>query len=153
MKKNNIVEFVKDYGLLLWITVWPIILLILMGIFSPTSTKEIVHWHMPISYNLCWDTTQLKDSWEHGTLHWHDDKQVHVEWVIDTENRNETLWWFFDTTNIAFSESQIWKYKNWDKCEWSNTPGKVSVLINGKENFEFRNYILNDKDEIKILFK
>lgn len=153
MKKNKIIEFIKEYGVLLLIIVLPIVLITAMIIFKDPITKKEVHWHMPISYDLCWDTTVLKDSWSHWILHWHDDEQIHIEWIIDTEKRAETLGGFFDSTNIIFSDTQIWKYKNWDKCEWSEKEWKVSVLINGKENKEYRNYILNDKDDIKIMFK
>jgi len=153
MKKNKFLEFIKNYWLLILIVFWPIVIIVFMSLFSSPSTKQKVHWHMPISYNLCWDTTQLKDSWKHWKLHWHDDKQVHVEWVVDMENRNETLWAFFDAANIVFSKTQIWKYKNWDTCKWSNVLWKVSVMINWKENFEFRDYIMNDKDDIKVIFK
>ena len=156
MKTKTLINFIKNHSFFIYAIILPIIFFIILIIKNPglfNSTKKQVHWHSPISYNLCWDTSQLKDSWQHWKVHWHDDSQAHIEWTIDTANRTETLWVFFKAANIVFSKTQIWKYKNGDKCKWSDIPWKVSVEINWKENFEFGNYILNDKDEIKILFK
>ena len=57
MKKNNIIYFIKEYGLLLSIVVLPIVLIISLIIFKSDipKTKQKVHWHMPISYDLCYD--------------------------------------------------------------------------------------------------
>ncbi len=159
MKKY--INFLKEYGLLLIIALFFVMWIIwmLVGAFinpkqvKSTNGTQQVHWHMPISYNLCWDTSQLKDSGEHGKLHGHDDKQVHVEWFVNMDKRDETLWAFFKSANIPFSQTQIGKYKNGDTCSWSDTPWRVSVMINWQENTEFENYILNDKDTIKIIFK
>jgi len=145
-------NFINNYWSLILIILSPIGFVILMDFLNWPNTKQQVHWHMPISYDLCWNTTQLKDDWQHWKIHWHNDNQAHVEWIIDTENRKETLWVFFDSANIKFSQTQIWKYKNWDKCKWSSKKWKVSVIINWKTNLEFRNYILNDKDKIKVIF-
>ena len=155
MKNNKTLEFIKEYWILLlviFIPVWWFAAMIVWNIWKSWTMKQ-VHWHMPISYELCGNTTQLKDSGEHGKLHWHDDNKVHIEWIVNTEKRDETLGGFFDSANIAFSENQIGKYKSWDICPWSGTAWKVSVEINGKQNTEFREYILNDWDKIKIIFK
>jgi len=153
MKNNKFIEFIKDYWVLSLIIIGPILLIIIMWITSPETDIKRVHWHSEISYDLCWDTTQLKDSWQHWKIHWHDDWKAHIEWNIDMLNRSETLWRYMDLANISFSKNMIWKYKNWDKCEWSNKSGKVSVIVNWKENYDFRNYVLNNKDKIKIIFK
>ena len=152
MKKNKIIEFIKDYWVLSLIVIWPILLLIIMWLTSPKTDIRKVHWHSEISYDLCWDTTQLKDEWKHWKIHWHDDGKTHIEWSIDMLNRTETLWKFMDSANIPFSSTQIWKYKNWDICPWSEKPWKVSLEINWKINNEFRNFILNEWDKIKIIF-
>ncbi len=159
MKKY--IDFIKEYGLLLWVfwvpIVWIIWSLISAVLWDPQPViltgKQQVHWHMPISYDLCGDTAQLQDSGKHGKLHGHNDGKIHVEWFIDANNRSETLWSFFQSANIPFSQNQIWKYKNGDTCPWSDTPWKVRVLVNGNENKDFENYILNDKDDIKVIFK
>ena len=155
MKKNNIIEFIKEYWILLGVIVWPLLIFIALFFVNPkiSSDLKLVHWHMPLSYDLCWDTTQLKDWPEHWPLHWHDDGKIHMEWYVNPKKRTETLWKFFDADGIVFSKTQIQNYKNWDKCPWSNTPWKVSVIINWKPNFDFRDYILNDDDNIKIIFK
>ncbi|QFR39133.1 hypothetical protein A9Q91_02765 [Candidatus Gracilibacteria bacterium 28_42_T64] len=155
MKNNKHIKFIKEYGILLLIIIGPIVgfmtLLALKGESSITAKQ--VHWHMPIAYDLCGNTTQLKDSGNHGILHGHDDAKIHIEGVIDTANRQETLGGFFDSANIVFSELQIAGFTNGDVCEGSNTPGKLRVEINGEENFDFRNFVLSDTDEIKIIFK
>ena len=153
MKKNKTIEFIKDHWALILLIGWPVILFIIIMISNLSNTKTMVHWHIPISYDLCWDTRQLQDEWKHWKLHWHNDWKIHIEGVVDLENRTETLWDFFDSAGIPFSKTQIWKYKAWDKCPWSNKPWKVSVLINWKENFEFRKHILKKDENIKIIFK
>ncbi len=154
MKKLKIIGFFRDYGILLSITIVPVFLFLGLVILKPAPMLGIkqVHWHMPISYNLCGDKSQLKDSWQHGKLHGHDDNQVHVEWIVNSQDRVETLGLFFDAANINFSETQIGKYKNGDICPNSSNPWKLSVMINGEKNTDFRNYILNDKDIIEIVF-
>jgi len=153
MKKNKIIDFIKDYWILLLVILWPVLLLLIMWIVSPETDIKIVHWHSEISYDLCWDTTQLKDSWKHWKIHWHDDWKIHIEWNIDMLNRTETLWKFMDSANIPFSSTRIWKYKNGDKCPWSDKPWKVIMKVNWKENNEFRDFILWEGDKIKIIFK
>lgn len=154
MKLKQYIYFLKEYGLILAIFILPIVGFILMLILrAPAGNTQQVHWHLPLSYELCWDTTQLSDSGQHGTLHGHDDNQIHVEWIVDLEKRTETLWWFFDAAKIPFSSTTIGTYTNGDTCEWSQTPWKLSVLINGKDIPDFRNYILNDEDEIKVIFQ
>ncbi len=153
MKKNKIYNFLEEYWFLSLIIWWPIVLFIFMLIFSPKAELKMVHWHMPISYDLCWDTRELNDEWKHWKIHWHNDWKIHIEWNVNMLNRTETLWKFMDSAKIPFSKTQIWKYKNGDNCPWSDKPWKVKVLINWKENNEFRNYVLNDKDKIKIIFK
>ncbi len=155
MKKNIVTKFMKDYWILfliIFIPIWWFTVLLAVKEWPSLATKK-VHWHMPLSYDLCWDTTYLKDSGKHWKIHGHDDNRAHIEGIVDATKRNETLWKFFDSANIIFSSTQIGKYKNWDVCAWSKKLWKVSVEINGKLNTEFRDYILNDKDKIKIIFK
>jgi len=155
MRKNKTIEFIKEYWILLLVIGWPVIWFIALMFINPKISSDLkqVHWHMPLSYDLCWDTTQLKDWPEHWALHWHNDGKIHMEWLVNPKKRTQTLWKFFDLDGIPFSKTKIWKYKNWDTCSGSNTPWKVSVIINWKPNFEFRDYILNDDDNIKVVFK
>ncbi|NDK09246.1 hypothetical protein GW846_00515 [Candidatus Gracilibacteria bacterium] len=153
MKKY--ITFIKDYGILLALVIIPIIWIILMIVFrEPVSgDSKQVHWHLPLSYNLCGDTKMIPDSGQHGILHGHDDDQIHVEGIVDMENRNETLGGYFDAANITFNENQIGEYQNGTRCEGSDNPGKLSVLVNGVENTEYRNYILNENDTVEIKFQ
>ena len=153
-------SFFKNHWLIIFVIFLPILLLIIIFLLKENWTKKTVHWHMPISYDLCWNTTNLKDSWDHwdfhfidGRSHWHNDWLIHVEWVIDYENRIETLQTFFDSANIEFSENGIQKYNNTYKCNGSNKTWKLILEVNWEENNQYGNYILNDKDIIKIIFK
>ena len=152
-EKNKIIDFIKDYWVLTLLIWWPVVLFIIIMISNISNTKIMVHWHIPISYDLCWDTIQLKDEWEHWKIHWHNDWRIHIEWAVDLDNRTETLWNFFDSAGINFSKTQIWKYKNGDMCPWSDKPWKLKVLINWKENNEFRDHILQKDESIKVIFK
>lgn len=158
MKNNKwTLDHIKEYWVLYLIIWLPIILLVLLTVFKTdrvsSNTTKNVHWHIPITYELCGDETQLKDSWNHGTLHGHDDAKIHVEGFVDSANRKETLGAFFDSANISFSENNIWSYINGNSCVWSENPWTLSVIINGIENFEYRNYMLNNKDEITVIFQ
>ncbi len=153
MKNNKFIEFIKEYWLFILVIGWPMVWSFVMFFQNSSTEKVNVHWHIPISYDLCGDTTQLKDAWKDWKIHGHNDWRIHIEWVVDLKNRTETLWDFFDSANIPFSKTQIWKYKNGDKCPWSNVPWKVSVFVNWKENNEFRDYILQKDESIKVIFK
>lgn len=69
--------------------------------------------------------------------------------TIHLENRNPrskpetlTLGYFFDVWDKQFNSTCIFDYCTDD--------GTLRMAVNGKENYEFQNYMMRDKDEIYI---
>lgn len=76
-------------------------------------------------------------------LHTHDSSGViHVESAV---LGNYTLGQFFAVWGVQFNESCIM-----DKC--STGGGSLVVLVNGVRNYEFRNLVLRDGEQITIQF-
>lgn len=74
-------------------------------------------------------------------LHTHDSSGViHVE---STEIRQYALGEFFDVWGVTFNENCII-----DKC--NDGTNKVRMYVDGKESFEFREYVLKDGGTITI---
>ena len=53
---------------------------------------------------------------------------------------------FFEIWGKTFSQDCIF-----DKC--AGPQNQLTMLINGKENFEFESYIMRDGDKIEIIFE
>jgi len=115
------------------------------------ATKP-VHWHAPISYEICGESFTPPEKKEHGLVHGHNDRMAHVEGKI-TDKKNITLGKFMDSIGVNFSETEFATYKNGDRCPDKNEPGKVRLLVAGQESSDFRNHVLKDKESIKIVFE
>ncbi len=111
-----------------------------------------VHWHMPISYEFCGKPFTPVEKKEHGLVHGHSDGLAHVEGKI-INDQSITLGKFMDTIGMPFNKDKISTYNNGDTCPDSTVSGKVKVLIDGKNNTEFRDHIFNNKEAIKIIFE
>ena len=57
-----------------------------------------------------------------------------------------TLGYFFKTWGRNFNSSCIFEFCN-------NRNGTLIMMVNGKPNYDFENYIMHDKDEIVIEYK
>ena len=75
------------------------------------------------------------------------DSIIHLEnnapW---TKPETLTLGYFFDIWEKTFSETCIFEYCNSDNAT-------VKMFVNGKQNFEFGNYIMRDGDKIEIRYE
>jgi len=139
---------------------WGVGVLMLVGGIIYLVTKiprepypsRAVHWHIPIAYNLCGNTSQLVERPNHSLIHGHSDKLVHVEGKIPS-TKAIRLGIFFDNIGMEFSRDRIGKYKNGDTCPNSNTPGQIKLFVNGKENTEFREYVLKRSNRIEVVFE
>ena len=124
----------------------------LKGSHAGDSTNP-VHWHIPISLDICGKKMDMPEGeGKHGLVHGHKDKQLHVEGQI-FKTKDVRLTKYFESVNIPFSSTQVSNLKNGDTCKGSSSPGKVTLLVNGVENFDFENYILKDGDEIVVSFE
>lgn len=121
-----------------------------------------VHWHpnlkivvdgkpTTIPPDLGYGTGKLIDTQLSGMrmspIHTHEsDGTLHLE-NNNPSSKPETLTlgYFFYVWDKTFNAECIFEYCT-DK-------GTLKMSVNGEENFEFENYVMNDKDEIIIEFK
>jgi len=78
----------------------------------------------------------------HLPLHTHeDDGTIHME-INRPTKKNVLLGYFFEVWGKTFNKNCIFDYCT-DK-------GTLKMYVNGKENLDFENYFMHDKDEILI---
>lgn len=81
----------------------------------------------------------------HYPIHTHDATgTIHMEIDAPT-SENIRLAYFFKVWGKTFNESCIFEY-----CNGEN--GTVKMLVNGKPNTEYGNYIMHDGDKIEIIY-
>lgn len=127
---------------------------------SQLPTSEIVsqnglHWHPKLIIMIDGKKQELPadigiSSTGHEEIHTHDkdakDDVVHME-MSGTVTKDETkLGNFFRIWGKAFTATQILDKKN-------GIEGNVTMMVNGKENIEFGNYLMKDKDRIEIRYE
>lgn len=85
-------------------------------------------------------------------IHWHKLVEVNPQTkkVSDSEFM---LGKIFDDLGIYFNRDGIFEYRNGQLNPKTGQPAQLKVLINGKENTEFREYVWQDKDKIEIIFE
>ena len=81
------------------------------------------------------------------SIHTHDaDGTVHWEIMGRPPKEGELqLGAFFEIWGKAFSETQIFNYRN-------NEQEKVTMTVNGEQNDDFADYKVSDEDEIVIRY-
>lgn len=82
----------------------------------------------------------------HNPMHTHDrDSVIHMEFSGTVKKDNLRVIKFFEAWGKTFNKDCIF-----DKC--SGSEGQLKMLVNGKENSEFENYMMQDEDKIEIIF-
>lgn len=119
------------------------------------------HRHFHFDINVCgekrilsYETGDLQKAHTHvetGKIHWHGLLPVDPETQEVTDYSQLELRNMFAELKIPASESSIYNYKNGDKCPSGET-GELKVFINGEEKQNFLDYIVKDKDKIKVEF-
>ncbi|MBI4399830.1 hypothetical protein HY570_03695 [Candidatus Micrarchaeota archaeon] len=153
----NIIETVKKIGIYLIAgTILFGLVYILYGAVA-YSSGPLVHWHANVTIETCGlqvDLPRIPSGASHlgnDLLHTHDDNVIHVEGVVKSDN-DIKLGAFFDAIKVPFSENQIYNFKNGEGCSANSSPGKVKMLVDGKENTEFRNHVVKDQEDIIIIY-
>lgn len=124
---------------------------------SPGSADSIVarnglHWHSTLSIDTLGENQAIPaglglERLPHNPMHTHDrDSVIHMEYSGLVRKTDLRLGNFFDIWGKKFNKDCIF-----DKC--SGPEGQLKMLVNGKENIEFDNYSMKDKDVIEIIFK
>lgn len=108
--------------------------------------KGAIHWHPHLTIRINGIEQSISPNIGIGSVHFpihtHEgDGTLHMENNAPTK-KTVTFGYFFEVWERKFSEDCIFDYCN-DK-------GVLKMYVNGKENFDFGNYFMQDKDEILI---
>lgn len=123
---------------------------------EPLPEEEIIskgglHWHPELSISILGEKQKISANIGLGItekyIHTHDSSGViHLEFPGRVLKNDIRLASFFDVWGKRFTKDCIF-----DKCRGSE--GELKILVNGKENNEFENYLMRDKDKIEIIFE
>ncbi|MEK6951112.1 MAG: hypothetical protein AABX13_05305 [Nanoarchaeota archaeon] len=112
--------------------------------------KRPIHWHPHLTIRIDGQEIRIpKDvgitSTVHYPIHTHEEDNI-----LHLENNNPTketviLGYFFKVWGKKFNQECIF-----DHCTEKGTKGTLKMYVNGKENFAYQNYFMQDKDEIVI---
>ncbi len=127
-------------------------------IFSKLSTpqtdiiaKNGLHWHPNLTINILGETQEIPANVgmisQEMPIHTHaKDGVIHLEFAGSVGKDDIKLGKFFQIWGKKFNKDCIF-----DKC--SGSEGQLKMLVNGKENFEFDNYVMRDGNKIEIIFE
>ncbi len=116
---------------------------------SDIITREGIHWHPELSIYIKGQSQEIPGSVGSPTImHTHDATgMLHVHPKIELVLKNDIkLGNFFTLWGKKFSSTCIF-----DSCNSSD--GTVKMTVNGVENLEFENYVMQDKDKIEIRYE
>lgn len=118
-----------------------------MATRQPTPEGEIIsrnglHWHADLAIYVKGEKQEIPANIGigavHQPIHTHDEADViHLEFQGQVRKTDITLGQFF---------------KNWDK-DIRSFGTNMRMTVNGKENIEYENYIMRDKDEIELHYE
>ncbi len=114
-------------------------------------SQQGIHWHAGLTIKILGQYQEIPanigiDITERP-IHTHKlDDIIHMEFSGLVKEDDIRIGRFFEIWGRKFSQECIF-----DKC--NGTGGEVKMLVNGKPNFEFENYIMRDEDKIEIIFE
>lgn len=121
----------------------------------PVSEGDIIarkglHWHPELTININGVRqsipTNIGIGAVHKPIHTHDDTGViHLEFGGRVIKNDIIVKKFFDAWGKQFNSSCILEHCN-------GPEGTVSMTVNGKENTEYEQYLMQDKDKIEIYY-
>lgn len=110
-----------------------------------------IHWHPTLTIKLNGQQQIIPANLGlggvvHQSIHTHDSTGV-----LHYENDNPTL----ENMRLSYFFEKVWRKQFNSTCilnYCNGDSGTVKMFVNGKENFEFENYIPKDKDKILLEF-
>lgn len=144
-------------GFIVIVVIW-LVWMVFKQSQGPTGqiiSRNGLHWHPKLSIIIDGEKQKLPadigiSGTGHEEIHTHDkdakDGVVHME-MSGIVTKDETkLGNFFRIWGEEFTATQILDKKN-------GLEGNVKMIVNGKENKEFGNYLMEDKDSIEIRYE
>ena len=118
---------------------------------SEIISQKGIHWHPELIILIKGQKQEIPANIGigivHKPMHTHDDMGViHLEFSGLVKREDVRLGNFFEIWSEKFNKDCIF-----DKC--SGAEGKLKMFVNGKENFDFENYIMRNGDKIEIVFE
>lgn len=118
---------------------------------SDIISKNGLHWHPELTIVINGEKQEIPANIgigvTHQPIHTHDATGViHMEISGLVRQDDIKLGRFFEIWGEEFNSNCIF-----DQC--SGSEGKMKMLVNGKENTEFENYHMQDKDKIEISYE
>ncbi len=121
-------------------------------------TSGQVHWHASLQVFTCATYREMPkpvggENAHLGTplLHTHKDGLIHIEGRVYKKN-DIMFGQYMENIGVRFSNDTILNYKNGDGCS-DGKENKVKMFVNGEENFDYIEYVLNDGDKIEIRYE
>lgn len=123
-----------------------------------TYSKGPVHWHANLAIFTCGEQIPLPKPTGgsvHGEpfigtpfMHLHNEPTIHIEGTIKSP-ADITLGRFMEVIGMNFKEDELLNYKNGDVCP-DGTPGKVKLLVNGRESEELTAKVIVDGEKYEL---
>lgn len=131
--------------------------LLLSKTSKPSVPKEQIlaenglHWHPTLTITIKGEKQEIQKDIGigaiHQPIHTHDASGViHLEIQGLVKKDDTKLGNFFKNWGKKFSSTQIFDKVN-------GPEGKIRMLVNGKENKDFENYLMKDGDKIEIHYE
>ncbi len=121
-------------------------------------TSSQVHWHASLQVFTCGNYREMPkpvgaDDAHLGQplLHTHKDGLIHIEGRVYRKG-DIALGKYMDNIGVKFDSDKILDYVNGDGCK-DGKENTVNMKVNGKENSELRDYVIQDGDKIEVRYE
>ena len=114
-------------------------------------SARAIHYHPRLSINIKGEPFPIPGgigaTGRHFPIHTHEgDGTLHLELNGPVREDDIRLGRFFEIWGKTFNREQIFEYRNGES-------GTVRMLVNGEENDEFENYVMQNGDQIEIRYE
>lgn len=118
---------------------------------SKLVSRSPIHWHPELKIKILGEYQEIPANIGigivHQPIHTHEaDGVLHIEPTGAVRENDIKLRRFFEVWGKTFNENCVFEY-----C--SGSEGQLKMFVNGQENFDFGNYLMQDRDLIEIIFE
>jgi heat shock protein HslJ len=149
----------KQFGILAVVAVVLLVGGVLLSNYMSSESDDVenvisrngIHWHPELEIYVHGEKVEIQEGiglvGVHNPIHTHDDLPlVHMEFSGKVTKEDTTLGEFFKVWGKEFNSKRLFDNHN-------GPEGMVHMFVNGKENTEFENYHMQDKDKIEIRYE